>query len=426
MYDLPMFERHLHPRLLEYLTQFPAVALLGPRQAGKTTLAKQLSKTYKHCIYLDLESPNDCHKLLDPEAYLSQYENKLVILDEIQRLPTLFPALRSLIDQGKSRGFTQGRFLLLGSASGDLLRQSGESLTGRIAYLELPPFQITEIDTAKEEVLWLRGGFPDSFLAVHDKQSLLWRQNLISTYLERDIPYYGSRIPAEILRRFWTMLAHNQGGMLNLAQLGKNLMMDTKTVNRILALLVDLLLVRHLMPWHSNLGKRLVKSPKTYIRDSGLVHALLGIADFDTLLGHSVVGNSWEGFVIENLQNAAPFNTTSGFYRNSNGAEVDLILDVPRQGLWAIEIKRAAHAKPRRGFYAACEDLQPVKRLLVYPGHDRYPIGEGVEAIGLRLLVQQLQNDIPHNFPVFTLSANAPPIGLEDVKRDEDEGCAVT
>lgn len=391
MYDLHVIARHLLSRLIEYLAEFPAVALLGPRQAGKTTLAEMLAAQRQPSVYLDLESPADRAKLLDPEGYLAQHEDKLVILDEVQRLPGLFQPLRGLIDRGRRKGIAHGRFLLLGSASGDLLRQSGESLAGRIAYLELPPLQVTEISPEQQDSLWVRGGFPNSFLATDDRQSLRWRQNLISTYLERDIPAYGTRLPAETLRRFWTMLTHHQGGLLNLAQLGKSLMADTKTVNRYLDLLTDLLLVRRLLPWHSNLGKRLVKSPKVYVRDSGLVHALLGIGSFDDLLGHPVVGASWEGFALENLLDAAPFNTTTGFYRSSNGAEVDLILEVPGHGLWAAEIKRAATARPRRGFHSACADLQPARRLLVHPGSERYPIGDGVEAVGLRLLAEELR-----------------------------------
>ena len=390
IHNLHVIKRQLHESILEHLGQFPAVALLGSRQVGKTTLAELICRQRPGCIYLDLESTSDRNKLVDPESYLARFEDKLVILDEVQRLPEIFQPLRGLIDRGRRKGLAHGRFLLLGSASGDLLRQSGESLAGRIAYLELPPLQVSEIDDDQQDLLWVRGGFPESFLAAHDKQSLVWRQNLINTYLERDIPAYGTRIPAETLRRFWTMLAHNQGGLLNVSQLSKNLSVDTKTVARYLDLLVDLFLVRRLMPWHSNAGKRLVKSPKVYIRDSGLVHALLGIDSFDRLLGHPVVGNSWEGFVIENLLNAAPFNTTPGFYRTSNGNEVDLLLDIPGQGLWVIEIKRGMESKPKHGFYQACEDLEPAKRFMVYPGHDRYPLGDGVEAISPKLLVEQL------------------------------------
>jgi hypothetical protein len=362
----------------------------APARQARRHWRNPFAPQHPGCIYLDLESPSDRSKLVDPEAYLARVEDRLVILDEVQRLPDLFKPLRGLIDRGRRKGLNYGRFLLLGSASGDLLRQSGESLAGRIAYLELPPFQVSEIDPGQHDRLWSRGGFPDSFLAAQDPQSLRWRQNLINTYLERDIPAYGARIPAETLRRLWTMLAHHQGGLLNVSQLAKNLMVDTKTVFRYLDLLVDIFLLRRLPPWHGNTGKRLVKSPKVYIRDSGLVHALLGIAGLDDLLGHPVVGNSWEGFVIENLLNATPFNTQSGFYRTGGGAEIDLLLDIPGHGLWAIEIKRAGEAKPRRGYYQACRDLHPARHMMVIPGSERYPVGDGVEAIGLNLLVAEL------------------------------------
>ena len=395
-----MISRYIFPFLLDALADSPAVALLGPRQAGKTTLALRVGE---HCaqtrlagrlsgsIYLDLESPGDRQKLTDPEAYLAHHADKLVILDEVQQMPALFQVLRGLIDQGRRQGLGLGRFLLLGSATGELLRQSSESLAGRVAYLELPPLQLLEVGADQQDALWLRGGFPDSFLASSLAKSLTWRQNLIKTYLERDIPSFGTRIPAETLRRLWTMLAHQQGGLLDVSQLGKNLMLDAKTVHRYLDMLVDLMLVRRVQPWHSNTGKRLVKSPKVFVRDSGLVHALLGIGTHDALLSHPVVGNSWEGFALETLLNAAPINTSSGFYRTSNGAEVDLLLDMPGQGLWAIEVKRGATSKPRRGFYSACEDLQPAKRWLVYPGAESYPVGDGVQAIGLRELVEVIQ-----------------------------------
>ncbi len=387
-----MIERHLYPLVQEALTDFPAVALLGPRQAGKTTLAHQVREQQKNSLYLDLESPNDRQRLTAPEAYLSLHENHLVILDEVQQMPALFQVLRGSIDSGRRQGVANGRFLLLGSASGELLRQSSESLAGRIAYLELPPLQALELGAQQQDLVWLRGGFPNSFLARSDAKSLVWRQNLISTYLERDIPSYGTRIPSETLRRLWTMLAHQQGGLLDVAQLGKNLMIDAKTVHRYLDMLVDLMLLRRLQPWHSNLGKRLVKSPKLYVRDSGLVHALLGVTSHEALLSHPVLGNSWEGFVVENLLNVAPLNTANGFYRSSNGAEIDLLLDMPGLGLWAIEIKRGAASKPRRGFYSACEDLKPAKRWMVHGGSDSYPLGDEVQAIGLRTLVDELQS----------------------------------
>ncbi|MFM1909162.1 MAG: hypothetical protein RLZZ591_2839 [Pseudomonadota bacterium] len=395
-----MIDRHLFASVLLALADAPAVALLGPRQAGKTTLALRVGE---HCalkgldgrtcpsLYLDLESPADRQKLTDPEAYLSQHADKLIILDEVQQMPALFQVLRGLIDRGRRQGLAQARFLLLGSATGELLRQSSESLAGRVAYLELPPLQVLEVGVDQQDALWLRGGFPNSFLAPSGPKSMSWRQNLTKTYLERDIPNYGARIPAETLRRLWTMLAHQQGGLLDVSQLGKNLMLDTKTVNRYLDMLVDLMLLRRVQPWHSNTGKRLVKSPKFYVRDSGLLHALLGIVTHDGLLSHPVVGNSWEGFVLENLLNAAPPNTSSGFYRTSNGAEVDLLLDMPGHGLWVMEVKRGISSRPRRGFYSACEDLKPAKRYLVYPGSDTYPVGEGVQLVGLRALAETIR-----------------------------------
>ena len=381
-----MIERLLTPELQETIADYPAVALLGPRQAGKTTLAQEMGEALAGSIYLDLESPHDRQKLADPEAYLAQYERVLVILDEVQHIPELFQALRSLIDKGRRKGLKAGRFLLLGSASGQVLAQSSESLAGRIAYLELPPLQVLEVAPLQQDLLWLRGGFPDSFLATSAPKSMAWRQNLINTYLQRDMMAYGSRIPAETLRRLWVMLAHQQGGLLDVSRLGKNLMIDAKTVHRYVDLFVDLMLLRRLAPWHSNAGKRMVKSPKLYIRDSGLVHTLLGIPSNDALLGHPVVGHSWEGFVIETLLNAAPVNSNSGFYRTSHGAELDLVLDMPGQGIWAIEIKRGLAAKPKRGFYSACDDIKPAKRWVVYPVGERFPLGDGIEAIALREL----------------------------------------
>ena len=394
-----MIDRYLFASVLDALADAPAVALLGPRQAGKTTLALRvaehvaklgLSGRQSGSVYLDLESPSDRQKLTDPEAYLSHHADKLVILDEVQQMPALFQVLRGLIDQGRRQGQGAARFLLLGSATGELLRQSSESLAGRVAYLELPPLQLLEGGLDQQDALWLRGGFPNSFLAKSLPKSMAWRQNLIKTYLERDIPSFGARIPAETLRRLWVMLAHQQGGLLDVSQLGKSLMLDAKTVHRYLDMLVDLMLVRRVQPWYSNAGKRLVKSPKLYVHDSGLVHALLGIGTQDALLSHPVVGNSWEGFALETLLNAAPLNTSSGFYRTSNGAEVDLLLDMPGHGVWAIEVKRGAASKPRKGFYSACEDLQPSRRWMVYPGTDAYPVGDGVQVIGLHNLAETI------------------------------------
>lgn len=389
-----MFSRHLSPHLEAALADYPAVVLLGARQVGKTTLARKIGDGKEpHCIYLDLERPSDLHKLTDPEAYLSLHPDKLVILDEVQHMPELFPVLRSLIDEGRRAGIETGRFLLLGSASGELLRQSGESLAGRVAYLELSPLHWLEVDAEHQGALWLRGGFPASLLATSTAKSLAWRQNLITTYLERDLPSYGARLPAQTLRRLWTMLAHKQGGLLDVSQLAKGLVIDAKTVHRYLDMLCDLMLLRQLMPWHSNVGKRLVKSPKVYVRDSGLLHALLGLTTLDDVLAHPVMGNSWEGFAIETLLTACSKVTQHGYYRTSNGAEIDLVIDIPGDGLWAIEIKKSPHAKPRKGFYTACQDLQPTQRFLVHNGPDGepYPVGDGVQAIGLGALATLLQ-----------------------------------
>ena len=377
-----MIQRRLHNKLAYLLQHYPAVALLGPRQVGKTTLALDVSVSVSS-VYLDLESDADRARLTEPELYLSDHVDKLVIFDEVQRLPNLFNNLRGLIDRGRRSGHKSGRFLLLGSASIDLLHQSSESLAGRIAYLELTPFDILEVEQDKLESLWVRGGFPDSFLAIDDDLSLRWRQDFIRTYLERDVPQLGPRIPAETLRRFWVMLAHLQGGLLNAASLARSLGVDAKTIAKYLDLMVDLLLVRRLQPWYKNTGKRLVKSPKVYVRDTGITHALLGLRGKEELIGHPVVGASWEAYVIENLINVAPEGTESGFYRTSAGAEIDLLLILPGNRVCAVEIKRSLNPKPAKGFFNACEDLKPDYMFVVYPGAERFVIAEGVTVINL-------------------------------------------
>ncbi len=371
------------------LDRFPAVALLGPRQAGKTTLAELIAEE-RPSVYLDLEDAADRAKLSDAALYLTGHEDKLVILDEVQRAPELFQTLRGLIDRGRRRGIRAGRFLLLGSASIDLLKQSGESLAGRIAYVELGPLDLLEVDADARDRLWVRGGFPDSFLAGSGEDSAVWRGNFIRTYLERDIPQLGPRVPAETLRRFWIMLAHMQGATLNAAQLARGLAVDGKTVAGYLDLLVDLLLVRRLPPFRVNVGKRLVKSPKVYVRDSGIVHTLLGLDDREAVLGHPVAGGSWEGFVLENLLGAAPERAKAWFYRTAAGAEIDLVLEMPGGRLWAVEIKRGLAPKLDRGFHHAREDLEPERSFLVYSGDDRYPKNEAIEAIGLGELARML------------------------------------
>jgi predicted AAA+ superfamily ATPase len=387
-----MIPRRLLPTLTAALDEVPTVALLGPRQAGKTTLALEVAKA-RPAVYLDLESEPDRAKLSEPELYLSQHEDKLVILDEIQRAPQLFRSLRGLIDAGRRRGHGQGRFLVLGSASIDLLRQSSESLAGRIRYLELATLDAGEVGDKRLDALWLRGGFPESLLAASDAASLRWRVDFLRTYLERDIPQLGPRIPAETLRRLWTMLAHQQGGLLNAAALARALAVDGKTVASYLDLLVDLLLVRRLAPWHGNARKRLVKSPKVYVRDSGMVHALLGIGDREALLAHPVAGGSWEGLAIESLIAAAPSGADAHFFRTAAGAEIDLLLKLPGQRKpWAIEIKRGLAPKIERGFRLACEAVRPERRLVVYGGAERFPLAEGVEAVPLFDLCEEISS----------------------------------
>jgi predicted AAA+ superfamily ATPase len=387
-----MIPRRLDPVVHRRLRQFPAVALLGPRQVGKTTLARALRGDPDGPApdYLDLENPADLGKLEDAAGYLRSRRDRLVIIDEVQRAPGLFQVLRGVIDERVQAGDQAGHFLLLGSASIDLLRQSSETLAGRIAYLELCPFDVLEVGSDQESMLWTRGGFPRSFLADSHEQSAAWRQNFITTYLERDIPQLGPRIPAETLRRFWTMLAHSQGCPLNAAQLARSLAITGKTVANYLDLMVDLLLVRRLQPYHANVGKRLVKSPKTYVRDSGLVHSLLRLDTLDEVLSHPIAGMSWEGYVIETLLRAAPARTQSSYYRTAAGAEIDLLLELPGDRLWAIDIKRGLAPKIEKGFHNACEDLKPTKALLAYSGTDRYPKAGGIEAIGIRELASEL------------------------------------
>ena len=388
-----MIRRRSNQNVLNALGRQAAVVLLGARQVGKTTLALDIAES-ADAVYLDLESRADREKLAEPALYLDEYEDRLVILDEIHRVPELFQELRGLIDRGRRQGKRTGRFLILGSASLDLLRQSGESLAGRIEYVELDPLDVSEAapDARAMTSLWVRGGFPDSFLAANDPDSMTFRRNFVRSYLERDVAQFGRRIPAETLERFWTMLAHGQGTLLNASKLAAGLSVSAPTVSSYIDLLVDLLLVRRLRPFHANVKKRLVKSPKIYVRDSGIVHALLGVEDHDALAGHPVVGASWEGFVIENLLAVAPPRTMASFYRTLAGAEIDLLLELPgKRGPWAIEIKRSLSTAPGRGFHHAREDVKPERAFIVYSGEERYPIAKDVEAIGLREMASLIE-----------------------------------
>ena len=380
-----MIDRKIYPFLKEALARQAAVLLLGPRQVGKTTLAQELGKE-ESSIYLDLEWPEDRQKLENPGLFFGKHEDKLVILDEIHRVPEIFQPLRTIIDQGRRKNKGTGRFLLLGSASLELLNQSGESLAGRVEYIDLPPLNCLEIKEDENELnqLWLRGGFPDSFLAKNEKNSLAYRMSFIRTYLEREIPQFGSRIASQTLERFWTMLAHSQGSIINASQLSRSLMLSAKSVTSYVDLFTDLLLVRKIPPYFANIKKRMVKSPKVYIRDSGLLHGLLGIRDFENLLGHPIIGNSWEGFVLENLINCSPVGTKSSFYRTSGGAEVDLVLELPgKQAPWVFEVKHGIIGKPNKGFYYAVEDINPEKSFVVHKGKDSFPIDQQTEALSM-------------------------------------------
>ena len=364
----------------------PAVVLLGPRQVGKTTLARQIAADWPQgALYLDMEMPSDRQRLSDAEAYLRAQSPKLVVVDEIHRVPELFAVLRGLIDERRASGQRFGHFLLLGSASLDLMRQSSESLAGRVAYLEMGAITADEAQAAQLPLdqLWSRGGFPDSTLAGSDALSLMWRQDFIRSYLERDVPMFAPRMPAQTLGRLWTMLAHQQGGLLNQARLAASLDVTAPTLTRYVDLLADLQLVRRLMPWSVNLGKRLVKSPKVYVRDSGLVHALLGLQTTDDLLGHPVLGASFEGWVIETLVQRLPADARAWFYRSHQGAEIDLLIERGGRPQIAIEVKRSSAPSPGKGFAQACDDLEVAQRWLVYPGTERYPLRHGAHAIGV-------------------------------------------
>lgn len=384
-----MIKRQLTSKLIEALQNNPAVALLGSRQVGKTTLALEIAETVleKPTLYLDMELASDRIKLQDAESYLNLHENKLLIIDEVQLIPNLFKTLRGIIDRRKRAGEANAQFLLLGSASRDLLQQTSQTLAGRIRYLELTPFTVSEIQPLdplefSPDKLWLRGGFPQSYLATSDEQSWNWRTDFISTYVERDIPRLGINIAATRMHRFWQMLAHFHGQQINKSSLGKSLEVSHTTIQFYLDTLTDLYMLRQLVPWSGNTKKRLVKSPKIYIRDTGLLHRLLNIAEFEELLGNPVLGHSWEGFVIENICTQLTDRWQTSYYCSTAQAEIDLILEHSNE-TWALIIKRSVVLKLSKGFHTACEDINATKKWVVYGGKERFPLGENTEAIGL-------------------------------------------
>ena len=376
-----MIKRNSQKKISASLKQFPVVGIIGSRQTGKTTLAKLFRKQHANSVYLDLELPSDQNKLQEPELYLGRHGGALVIIDEIQRMPSLFPIIRALVDQNR----IPGRFLILGSASPDMIRKSSESLAGRVTYHELPPFQLNEIGKRRDQAtaLWLRGGYPESFLARNLESSLNWRDAFIRTYLERDVPQLGIRVPAGQLRNFWTMIAHHHAQLWNASQIANSLGVSAPTVRHYLSILEDTFLVRQLRPFHANLKKRLVKAPKVFIRDSGLLHSLLGIGSMDDLQGRPLIGHSWEGFVSEQIIAQLPPRWEAYFFRTAAGAEIDLLLAHSGKKPVAVEIKFSATPEVSKGFRSACLDLQCRKEYIVYPGHEAYPLGKTTIALPL-------------------------------------------
>lgn len=366
-----MIKRDLQSKALAWLKRFPAVALLGPRQCGKSTLAMELLRTLRRPVYLDLEMPSDRNKLQDAESFFSMHERQLVCLDEIQRMPDIFPLLRGILDR---RG-RNGQMLILGSASPDLLRQSSESLAGRIGYLELTPFLLPEVLNMRR--LWLRGGFPRSFLARNDADSLEWRREFIRTFLERDITQLGFGIPAETLRRFWTICAHLHGRLWNASAVGQAIGVSHTTARSYLDILSQTFLLRVLPPCERNLKKRLVKTPKLYLRDTGLLHALLGIASGDDLLGHPIYGVSWEGLVIESILARLGTAWQASFYQTSKGSEVDLVLEQGRRRI-VVECKASRTPQVTKGFWTSLKDLDVERAWVVAPVTEAYPISKGI------------------------------------------------
>jgi predicted AAA+ superfamily ATPase len=378
-----MISRYALSEILDSLTKFPIVSLVGPRQTGKTTLAKEIAGIFSRpTVYLDLELPSDAFKLQNPELYLDRLQDSLIIIDEIQRQPELFPLLRALVDRHR----VPGRFLILGSASPTLAKHTSESLAGRIVSHELSPFSIAETGPETIERLWIRGGFPDSFLAASDNDSLAWRDAFITTYLERDIPQLGIRIPAAQLRRFWTMIAHCHGQLWNASAIASSMGLTAPTARHYLDILEQTFIVRQLQPYATNLGKRLIKSPKVYLRDSGLLHALLRIASLDELAGHPVVGHSWEGYIVEQLITRMPRGWQVYFYRSVTAAEIDLVFLDARQRTIAVEVKYSSSPAVPRGFWNALEDLKCEQAYVIYPGNDTYPLRPKVQVLPVKMM----------------------------------------
>ncbi len=353
---------------------YPAVVIVGPRQVGKTSLVKHLQPLFsKPATYLDLELPVDFNKFANPDLYLETLGDQTVIIDEVQRLPSLFPTLRALIDRNRQ----PGRFILLGSASPELIRDTSESLAGRVAYFELPPLAYDEIcEVSDYQKHWTRGGFPESLLASDDKTSFEWRLNFIQSYLERDLPLLGLNADPMLIRRLWTMAAHSNAGLLNMENFGKSLGISGPTVRRYLDFLESAYLIRRLPPYHFNIKKRLVKTPKMFIRDTGILHALLNIGNFQQLIGHPTLGGSWEGYILQEIAALAPARTELFFYRTQDGTEADLVIAPAGVPETLVEIKFSTTPKVTKGMVIAKEDLQSKKHFIVCPVEEGYPLSE--------------------------------------------------
>jgi len=363
-----LIKRNIVNTVLQRLETNPIVALLGARQVGKSTIAEMVLADFPRAIYLDLERPADLNKLTDPEAFFAQFKNRLICLDEIQRTPDIFPILRGIVDRNQKNA----QFLILGSASRDLIKQSSESLAGRISYMEITPFTRLEVPAIDTPTHWLRGGYPRSLLAADNESSIQWREDYIRTFLERDIPQLGFSIPAGSLGRFWRMLAHSHGQVLNSSKLAGSMGVSSHTIRKYIDLLEQTFIVRILPPYSLNLKKRLIKSPKVYIRDTGLLHALLGIETMEELFSHPIYGSSYEGFVIENLLTHLP-RRQSSHYRTSNGAEIDLVLTRGNKTI-AIEIKASTAPKVTKSFWNSVDTINPDQAFIIAPVEDAYPL----------------------------------------------------
>ena len=383
-----MIKRKIQKEVEKSLKTFPVVGILGPRQVGKTTLAKEIQKKFTSSLYIDLELPSDYNKLSEPELFLSEQKNKLIIIDEIQQKPELFSVIRALVDKDRKKG----QFLILGSSSPNLLKKSSESLAGRIIFQNLSTFLIQEIGKDKRSIdrLWIRGGFPDSFLAPKEEISFDWRESFIKTFLERDIPNYGIKIPSIQLRRFWMMIAHSHGSIWNASKIAVSLGVSPPTAKNYLDILGETFIVRQLLPFYPNLKKRIVKSPKVYIKDSGLLHTLFSIGSKEELLGHPIAGHSWEGFVIEQVINILPKKFSYYFYRTAAGAEIDLVIVKGDKPVLCIEIKLSLSPVPTQGFFNAMNDLNCNKGIIIYPGVGAYSIKHNVKVIPINKLYDYL------------------------------------